>query len=248
MSKQFYRRCLPHWQIPEATYFITYRLAGSIPMHIIRQVRAQYLEEVEAAKKEAYNVSRNSVPGVDVSQNSVPVVRSEQFSEQSSETRDPEVRRTLATLLKQKRYDAYKRQFKRWDDFLDTNLLNEPHWLKQEPLAQLNMDAIHFYNGKRYQVLAFCIMANHIHLLVNLLPGAPVLSKVMQDLKKYTAVQGNRILGRTGRFWETESYDHIVRDSEFERILAYILNNPVKAGLVQDWEDWKWTYCHAVFR
>jgi len=70
MSKQFYRRCLPHWQIPEATYFITYRLAGSIPMAVVRQIRAQYLEEAEAARKEAYElarseVSRNSVPGVE---------------------------------------------------------------------------------------------------------------------------------------------------------------------------------------
>jgi len=240
MSKQFYRRCLPHWQIPEATYFITYRLAGSIPMQVIRQIHALYLEEVETAKEEAYNVPGNSVPGFDVRRNSVPA--------KDSSERSSEARRTLAAQLKQKRYDAYKRQFKRWDDFLDTNLLNEPHWLKQEPLAQLNMDAIHFYNGKRYQVLAFCIMATHIHLLFNLLPDAPVLHKVMQDLKKYTAVHGNRLLGRNGRFWETESYDHIVRDSEFERILAYILNNPVKAGLVQDWEDWTWTYCHPMFR
>jgi len=261
MSRQFYRRCLPHWQIPEATYFITYRLAGSIPIRVIRQIQNLYLEEVEIAKEEAYNVTRNSVPGFDVvRRNSVPTrdsweLCSEEWdsSERSSEAHDSskqssEARRILATILKRKRYDAYKRQFKRWDDFLDTNLLNEPHWLKQEPLAQLNIDAIHFYNGKRYQVLAFCIMANHIHLLINLLPGAPVLHKVLQDLKKYTAVQGNRLLGRTGRFWETESYDHIVRDGEFDRILAYILNNPVKAGLVQDWEDWRWSYCHPMFR
>ena len=216
-------------------------------MHVIRQVRMQYLEEVEAAKKDAYNVPRNSVPGFDVPRNSVPGLAGD-TSERSSEAREPETRRAIATLLKRKRYDAYKLQFKRWDDFLDTNLLNEPYWLKQAPLALLNSDAIHFYNGKRYQLLAFCIMPNHIHLLFNLLPGAPVLSKVMQDLKKYTAVHGNRLLGRTGRFWETESYDHIVRDSEFERILMYILNNPVKAGLVQDWEDWNWTYCNEVFR
>lgn len=154
----------------------------------------------------------------------------------------------MAAHLKSKRYEAYKRQFKRWDDFLDARILNEPHWLKQEPLAQLNMDAIRFYDGKRYRLLACCIMANHIHLFLHLLPGAPELSKVMQDLKKYTAVHGNRLLGRSGCFWETESYDHIVRDDEFERILAYVLNNPVKAGLVEDWKSWPWTYCLDVYR
>lgn len=219
MSKQFYRRCLPHWQIPEATYFVTYRLAGSIPMAVVRQMQAQYLQEVEAARKEAYElaeVPRDSVPGVvsadaergfaeqssatHVPRDSVPGVASANvergFAERSSAT----LRRAVATHLKNKRYEAYKRQFKRWDDFLDAHILNEPHWLKQEPLAQLNMDAIRFYDGKRYRLLACCIMANHIHLLLHLLPGAPELSKVMRDLKKYTAVHGNRLLGREGVF------------------------------------------------
>ena len=46
---------------------------------------------------------------------------------------------------------------------------------------------------------------------------------------------------RSGVFWQDESYDHIVRDqAELERTIKYVLNNPVKAGLVDDWEKWKW--------
>ena len=71
----------------------------------------------------------------------------------------------------------------------------------------------------------------------------PPLSAIMQSLKGYTARKINLPLGRSGTFWEEESYDHVVRDeAEFARIVSYVLNNPVKAGLVQDWQEWKWSY------
>jgi REP element-mobilizing transposase RayT len=70
------------------------------------------------------------------------------------------------------------------------------------------------------------------------------LTEILQSLKRHTARQSNLILGRSGAFWQDESYDHIVRDqAELERIIKYVLNNPVKAGLVDDWIKWKWSYC-----
>jgi putative transposase len=62
-------------------------------------------------------------------------------------------------------------------------------------------------------------------------------------LKGVTAREANRFLGRTGEsFWQRESYDHWVRDSgELERIVAYIEDNPVKAGLVVRAEDYRWS-------
>jgi REP element-mobilizing transposase RayT len=71
----------------------------------------------------------------------------------------------------------------------------------------------------------------------------PTLGAVMQSLKGYTAHEANKLLNRTGRFWEVESYDHEVKDAEeFDRITKYVLNNPVKAGLVKNWEDWRWNF------
>jgi REP element-mobilizing transposase RayT len=65
----------------------------------------------------------------------------------------------------------------------------------------------------------------------------------MQSLKGYTAHEANKVLNRTGTFWEAESYDHEIRDGEeFGRVIRYVINNPVKAGLVQHWSEWKWTY------
>ena len=91
-------------------------------------------------------------------------------------------------------------------------------------------------------------MPNHVHLVFMPLEKAEgvfySLAEILQSLKRYTARQSNLILGRLGAFWQDESYDHIVRDeAELERIVRYVLNNPVKAGLVDDWTQWKWSYC-----
>jgi REP element-mobilizing transposase RayT len=51
------------------------------------------------------------------------------------------------------------------------------------------------------------------------------------------------VLGRKGTFWEQESYDHVIRDDAgFQRIVNYVIRNPVKAGLVKEWKEWKWSY------
>src|SRR5713226_8726531 len=83
-------------------------------------------------------------------------------------------------------------------------------------------------------------MSNHVHVL--LLPKIPP-SRLLQSLKGATAREANRMLGRTGEtFWQAESYDHWVRDEkERERIVSYIEDNAVKAGLVKRAEDYCWS-------
>jgi len=69
------------------------------------------------------------------------------------------------------------------------------------------------------------------------------LASILHSLKSFTSNQANKLLQRRGQFWEHESFDHCVRDEEeWGRIIAYVLNNPVKAELVQDWRAWRWTY------
>lgn len=71
----------------------------------------------------------------------------------------------------------------------------------------------------------------------------PPLDVIMHSLKSWTANQANAALGRGGQFWQHESYDHVVRDDgEFDRIVNYVLNNPVKAGLVKEWKEWRWSW------
>ena len=91
-----------------------------------------------------------------------------------------------------------------------------------------------------YELAAWAIMPNHVHLLV--LPKVPVRVR-MRWLKGSTARRANLLLGRTGqRFWQDESYDHWVRNNrEFERIIQYIEANPVTAGLVASAALWPWS-------
>ena len=70
----------------------------------------------------------------------------------------------------------------------------------------------------------------------------------MQDIKKFTAREANKVLDRKGKFWQHESYDHVVRDQkELREIVKYILNNPVKAGLCEDIDKWKWNYFNPKY-
>ena len=147
-------------------------------------------------------------------------------------------------------YMDEQRSFGRWDEFLDKGEFG-PHWLSNPEIAGIVKEAFHFRDGKVFDLYAFCIMANHVHAVFEPsrsdcqsdLPDLP-LQKIMQSLKRHTARQANLILGREGAFWQDESYDHVVRDqAEFLRILSYVLENPIKAGLVSRWEEWPWTYC-----
>ena len=67
----------------------------------------------------------------------------------------------------------------------------------------------------------------------------------MHTLKRYTAGECNRKLGRSGAFWQDESYDHCVRDDdELERIIRYVESNPVNAGLVDHPAAWRFSSAH----
>jgi REP element-mobilizing transposase RayT len=102
------------------------------------------------------------------------------------------------------------------------------------------VDAITRRDGAAYQLHNYVVMANHVHLLIT--PRVPV-PRLMQSLKRFTAREGNRLLGLTGRpFWQAESYDRLVRDAaEFKRIARYVESNPVRAGLAVIPERFRWS-------
>jgi REP element-mobilizing transposase RayT len=109
-------------------------------------------------------------------------------------------------------------------------------------IADMVTNAIHYHdqNPRHFDLHAFVVMPNHVHLLMT--PKVAV-SKAMQSIKRFTARDSNRIPGRTGQpFWQDESYDRLVRDErEFERIMHYIEMNPVRAGLASTPEEYPWS-------
>ncbi len=201
----FYTRHLPHYVPPGATFFVTFRLAGSLPKHVIESLKHEY----------------------------------EQANQQLDQLAAPTERKAQA-YLEQRKY------FGRWDKVLDQATYG-PTWLEVDDIAELVKESIHHRAGKVYILQAYCIMSNHVHLLFTPIRKDKEtyysLQEIMQSLKGYTAYNANQLLGRSGTFWHNESYDHVVRDSgEHSRIVHYILNNPLKAGLVTQAEAWPWSY------
>ena len=103
--------------------------------------------------------------------------------------------------------------------------------LADERIAGAMAAALRFREGKHYRLLAWCIMPNHVHVVVRLFPGQE-LAKIVKAWKNFSAKSANQTLGQRGRFWQREYYDRLIRDEEeLDRAIQYVLENPVKAGL-----------------
>jgi putative transposase len=135
-------------------------------------------------------------------------------------------------------YARQKRYFGRFDALLD-KAATGPLWLQEPLVAAVVKEALHFHDGKKYLLVCYCVMPNHVHLVVTLPDNAPPLAQSLQSIKSYTATKANKLLNRAGQFWQRESYDHIVRDAEeMKRVVSYVLEDPIKAGLTTDWQLW----------
>jgi type I restriction enzyme R subunit len=146
----------------------------------------------------------------------------------------------------------WKLNFARVDWWLDR--ASATHSLHDPVLAQIVVNSIRHFAEQRYDLYAFVVMPSHIHWLfqerlewVNTLTDTKrsPRERITYSLNRFTAGKCNKHLGMTGSFWQRESYDHWVRDlDELERIIRYIEENPVKAGLVTAAERWEYSSAH----
>lgn len=105
-------------------------------------------------------------------------------------------------------------------------------------IAQIVLQALQCVNGQRYQLHAWTVMPNHVHVLFTPSTGES-LSQILHSWKSFSANKANSIMGKTGSFWQREYFDRAVRNEEhFAAAIEYINNNPVKAGLCQTPADW----------
>jgi putative DNA methylase len=216
------RRYLPHWYVPGAAVFVTYRLYGTLPREVLDELRRQ---------RESL-LSQKPPAGITAAQQGARI---------------------------------HKQLFASYDARLDRG--GEISHLADPRVAAVVRSNLYHHHGSKYHLLAYCVMSNHVHVLLvpreipqiapNQSTDLPAgeqpdetspLGKIMHSLKSYTAHEANKILGRTGPFWQSESYDHWVRDDdELERIVDYIAANPVNAGLVRQPQDWFFCSCHDRF-
>ena len=180
-----HRGYLPHLNRSNGIYFVTFRLAGTLPKSQVDKFKIEIHEENNYPMKE----------------------------------------KQLTRKLSQ-----------RIDNYLDQS--HGMCHLKNPQIASLVANAIQYFDEDRYRLFAWCVMPNHVHVLIKPNRGFE-LSSIMQSWKSYSAKEANKVLNSQGRFWQREYYDHLVRnEDEFGRIARYVWGNPIKAGLV----NWKWVW------
>lgn len=112
-------------------------------------------------------------------------------------------------------------------------------WLAQPAIAEIVEDVLLHGDGKRYRLIAWCVMPNHVHVLIETMPEH-TLPKLVQSWKSFSAKRINNHLGRTGRVWMPDYFGRYIRDDHhFAAVIAYIHNNPVRAGLVKEASEWR---------
>ena len=128
---------------------------------------------------------------------------------------------------------------KRIHEFLDSGYGSCA--LRDEKLAKVIENSLLHFDGDRYALHAWCVMPNHVHTLFTPHDGHK-MSTIVHSWKSFTAHECNKLLGQTGRFWHREPFDRYVRNERhFRNTLAYIEENPVKAGLCDKPEEWLWS-------
>lgn len=125
---------------------------------------------------------------------------------------------------------------KRIESYLDQGLGSA--WMRRPDIASLVEAALLHFDGVRYKMPAWVIMPNHVHALLIPLQGF-LLEDIVHSWKSFTANQANKILNRSGQFWQAEYFDRYIRNSQhYFAAVDYIEQNPVKAGLCQSPRDW----------
>ena len=217
------RNYLPH--IENKHYqMITFRLNDSVPRHVVEQWKAT-LNHLTAGSQAGSQVS---APAQKAPRVSTPAPQGSQVSELAP-TKSP-----FKTHQKE-----FHRLLKLIDQYEDAGI--GECLLRDARIAQIVQDTLLFNHQKKYELLCWCIMPNHVHTLIAPVEGMS-LSEIMYDWKSYTTHAINKALNRKGKLWMMEYFDRYIRDNDhFQKVVNYIHNNPVKAGLVADPADWRWS-------
>ena len=137
--------------------------------------------------------------------------------------------------------------FNEYDKLLDVDSTSI-NFLSVPNVAEVCKQSIMFFDGNDIRVICYCIMPNHIHLVFELVNKQKSISDIMGSIKKFSARKANEFLNHKGAFWQSESFDRLVRDEkELYFIIKYVLLNPVSAGLTSNYKEWSHTYCLPEF-
>lgn len=151
-----------------------------------------------------------------------------------------------------KKFNRRKKYLIEIDELLH-KIRKGPTHLKNPKIAELLQEQLHRFDGDLYSLIAFSIMSNHFHVLLHplqfstekkgLIDGYTPLQRIMQRIKGPSGLYSNRVLGLKGQFWVRENYDIYIRNEYmYDNVIRYILNNPVKVGIVKNQKNYEWNY------
>jgi REP element-mobilizing transposase RayT len=112
--------------------------------------------------------------------------------------------------------------------------------LRDPRACEAIVEALRFHQDLTAEILAYCIMPDHVHLLLSLRGEGKHLARLIGDFKRWVGREYQR---RTAQelHWQSGFFEHVVRSHEDLRAIAeYILANPVRAGLAASWRDYRW--------
>lgn len=211
-KKEFYRHALPHFQQPGQAYFVTWSLRDAVP-----PIALNY-----------YKVKLNNLY-------STLKILQESKADNS-----------LIDAARIEYYLTRKKFMKAFDDLLhlqEKTIVN----LSLESNRNILIESLTFWEGKRLENYAFCVMSNHVHWVFKVFDKddrnqSVYLQDILQSVKRFSANKINKLEGLSGSLWQKESYDTTIRDDRhLYNAIDYTIKNPVKAGLVSDWRQWKGT-------
>lgn len=181
------RGYIPHFDAGSSPQFITWRLADSLPAHVIQEIEFE-IKILEESEQERI-------------------------------------------------------RYQRMESYLDAG--HGEALLARPPAAKAVEDALFFDAGHHYELHAWVIMPNHVHVLLTPLECSH-LSQIMRRIKTASAVRANQALSRTGTLWQPDYFDRYIRDAEhYQKVRHYIEWNACKAGLAIDPKSYRWCSANA---
>jgi len=150
----------------------------------------------------------------------------------------------LRSLPLEKRDVARRKRVESWMDAGHGSCL-----LRAPAIAGMVQESLLFFDSRRYRLLAWVVMPNHVHALFEPMDGWTV-AKIVASWKKFTArkicdARPNETRKSTTTIWHREYWDRYIRNQRhFQQAIEYIHSNPVKAGLVRTAQQWPRSSAH----
>ena len=214
MKTEYYHNHLPHFHHAGATFFVTWMLFDAVPKPLLKKLK-------EERKATIQKIERENPPD-----------------------------------LKYQIYMAERHYFYEIEELLH-KMDNQSNFLKMPEVAAILQKKLHEFDDKFYRLITYTIMSNHVHAIFDFSIQLPTdgrsvnpaeyvsLSKAMNLILGASSFEINRLLGCSGSFWMGGYMDRYIRNQKHLRsAIEYTLLNPVKAGLVQEWEDHPFTWLH----